>query len=278
MTDPFRELPNPRLEDTDGRSSAMSSSSDKPKSYRFLIAGVIVATALSLLSLFIATNSSELSSEAVSSDSYFTEPSDLTQFIEQVAQSIVLVECEGWGTGFAFYTGEAPPAGYETLIVTNHHVIEECIYNKSGLKVYHGERHDLQTESLIVSTDSDNDLALLAITASIPELESASEFAVPGWWTMAIGNPVDSDFDPPQVLHKSTTFGRISFVLDEYWNYTSATLNGGNSGGPLVNNRGEVIGINSLGAASTEDGVWNIAIDTAVLCENLITTCTEADQ
>ena len=82
-----------------------------------------------------------------------------------------------------------------------------------------------------------------------------------------MGNPSDPDFE--EVLKNSTTFGNISFVLDEYWNYTSATINGGNSGGPLVNSRGELIGINTLAGASTEGGVWNLAIDAAVLCKNL---------
>jgi len=42
----------------------------------------------------------------------------------------------------------------------------------------------------------------------------------------------------------------------------------------LLDSRGDVIGVNTLGGASTELGVWNIAVDTYVLCENLI-TCEE---
>ena len=89
-----------------------------------------------------------------------------------------------------------------------------------------------------------------------------------------MGNPLGPDFEE-SVLYNSATFGHISKVLNDYWNYTSATINGGNSGGPLVNSRGELIGINTQAGASTEYGVWNIAVDSAILCEKLYKDCTD---
>ena len=212
------------------------------------------------------------------SDNYFEDPfdppSDIEGFIEEISKSIVLVECNGWGTGFAFYIGqESTDTEFPTHIVTNFHVIDECVNDAQSLIVSIGPNHETKVRSKIMSTDEENDLAILLIDAEIPLLESAQDFAIPGWWTMAIGNPVDTDFDPAVVLRNSTTFGHISYVHDTYWNYTSATINGGNSGGPLVNSIGEVIGINTLAGASTEDGVWNIAIDTAILCLKLIDNC-----
>lgn len=240
---------------------------EKRRSSRLL--KFFVAASL-IISIFVFLNSDNYSEDP------FYPPSDIEGFIKEISESIVLVECNGWGTGFAFYIGqESTDPDFPTHIVTNFHVIDECINDVQSLIVSIGPNHETKVRSKIMSTDEENDLAILLIDAEIPVLESAQEFAVPGWWTMAIGNPVDSDFDPTVVLRNSTTFGHISYVHDSYWNYTSATINGGNSGGPLVNSAGEVIGINTLAGASTEGGVWNIAIDTAILCEKLISVCEE---
>ena len=85
---------------------------------------------------------------------------------------------------------------------------------------------------------------------------------------MAIGNPGDNTVG--ETLFRYITIGHIGYVLDEYYNYTSATLNKGNSGGPLVNSRGELIGINSFASSGINEGVWNIAVDSAILCEKLL--------
>ena len=250
---------------------------ERRPSGRLALAIAAVALAVSLVALSSSRDETVVTGvEAGGSESYFSAPTDLGLFVETISESIVLVECDGWGTGFAFYTGEdSPYSDLPTQVITNYHVIKDCLNDETRIRVSVGPNHEEITRSKVVGTDQENDLAIIAIEAKVPLLESAQEFAEPGWWTMAIGNPVDTDFEEPRVLHNSTTFGQISYVLDEYWNYTSATINGGNSGGPLLNSRGEVIGINTLAAASTEDGVWNIAIDTAVLCEQLISNCTE---
>ena len=138
----------------------------------------------------------------------------------------------------------------------------------TSVTVRYGDDMALKTVGVIVGADEANDLALIEISPDLPWLRESEVFAERGWWTMAMGNPADPDLKV--TLDRYVSFGYIGYVLDEYWNYTSATLNRGNSGGPLVNSRGELIGINTLASSGLDEGVWNIAVDSAVLCVSLI--------
>jgi serine protease Do len=132
--------------------------------------------------------------------------------------------------------------GKEGLIVTNHHVIEgadEIIANfADGTK--------LKVEK-VLGKDTKTDLALLKVTPKKPLAQvpfgPSSKLRV-GDWVMAIGNPFG--------LGGSVTVGIISAKqrdinsgpYDDYLQ-TDAAINKGNSGGPLFNMEGEVIGVNT---------------------------------
>jgi S1-C subfamily serine protease len=201
--------------------------------------------------------------------SLFKAPDDLESLIEKVSKSVVDIICEfdgSGGTGFAI-DSEPLTAGYATTIVTNYHVIEGCFENDSEVFVYTGEDFKTELTALITGADPENDLAILEISETIAPLVEAEFLAERGWWSMAIGNPYDQDLDA--TLNRYVSIGYIGYVYRGYYNYTGATLNKGNSGGPLVNSRGELIGINTYASSGMDDGVWNIAIDSKVLCENL---------
>jgi S1-C subfamily serine protease len=198
--------------------------------------------------------------------SLYDAPSDLEGFISTISESIVTIYCgEGMGTGFA-YDLEGPEDGYQTFVVTNHHVIEDCVEDESQLSVTYGGAKNVKTESMLFNWDEENDLALLQIAAVLPKLADATYFASPGEWTMAIGNPGPGE----EVLHNATTFGQIVAVENKFWNYTSAVVNPGNSGGPLVNSFGELIGVNTLHTVSGDEGIWNWAVDAVVLCKEIV--------
>jgi S1-C subfamily serine protease len=207
---------------------------------------------------------------------YYAAPDDLESLIQMIEESVVEIWCEGIGSGFAGDLDNEEP-GFNTVIVTNHHVIKDCLDDPEAIEIFTWEEFEKPAEFRIIGVDEENDLALLEIVEELPVLKKSEFFADRGWWTMAMGNPVGvtrENDEEWKILYNATTFGQISYVLDKYWNYTSATFNSGISGGPLVNNRGEVIGVNTLAGASTEAGVWNIALDTEVLCEELI-ECSE---
>ena len=200
----------------------------------------------------------------------YSEPADLQQFISKISDSVVEVICgNGGGTGFA-YDLEGVEAGYKTFIVTNHHVIEDCIDDSESLSVTYGGEEAIETKSELFNWDEENDLALLQVTATLPVLPYADEFASPGWWSMAIGNPGTVVKEEGGTLYNATTFGRIIGVEDKKYNYTSAQVNHGNSGGPLVNSRGELIGVNTYGFANQEEGIWNVAMDMNMLCVEVL--------
>ena len=202
--------------------------------------------------------------------SLFKAPDDLDALIKGVGESVVDIYCESGdgsgGTGFA-HDDEPVTAGYLTTLVTNHHVIESCWNSDTEVVVYIGDEYETEVKGLIVCVDEENDLALIEIKEKLPLIDSAEDFAKPGWWSMAIGNPLDEDIE--EVLGRYVSIGYIGSVLDGYYNYTSATLNRGNSGGPLVNSRGELIGINTFATSGLDNGVWNIAVDSDILCEKL---------
>lgn len=144
---------------------------------------------------------------------------------------------QGGGSGFV-----VDPSG---LLVTNNHVIDQA----TELVVHLGNRTYTPE---IIGTDPATDLALLKIEAdgNVPYLELGDSDEVrAGDWVMAIGSPGG------QVLENSVTVGVVSAkgrqiaITQDYglenFIQTDAAINFGNSGGPLLNLRGEVIAVNT---------------------------------
>ncbi len=139
----------------------------------------------------------------------------------------------GAGTGFII--------DEEGHILTNHHVIEHA--NRITVKLTDGR--NLRAE--VVGVDPDTDIALIKVASEskLPHavLGNSDDLRV-GEWVCAIGNPL--------AYEHTVTVGVVSFLgrklfdmsLDNYIQ-TDAAINFGNSGGPLINTRGEVVGINS---------------------------------
>lgn len=146
------------------------------------------------------------------------------------------------------------------FILTNYHVIDAAERITVTLADGRAFRAD------VVGTDPAIDVALLKIPGAhdLPEapLGNSDELRV-GEWVCAIGNPLG-------YVH-SVTVGVVSFIgrklfdpsLDDYIQ-TDAAINFGNSGGPLINSRGEVIGINSAISSRASNIGFAVPINQAV--------------
>jgi serine protease Do len=159
---------------------------------------------------------------------------------------------QGSGSGFII-----DPDG---LILTNNHVIEDAQRITVTLADGRTFRGD------VVGADSAIDVALLRLDGAsrLPAapLGDSDDLRV-GEWVCAIGNPLG-------YVH-SVTVGVVSFIgrklfdqsLDNYIQ-TDAAINLGNSGGPLINARGEVIGINSAISSKASNIGFAVPINQAV--------------
>lgn len=151
---------------------------------------------------------------------------------------------ESIGTGFIL--------NEDGLIATNYHVVEGG--EEIRVILYNGE----EVSAKVVNYDATNDLAVIQMdeNVKVPGIVvlGDSDDVVVGESVIAIGNPLSKEFAGSVTSGiVSATERTIAIGTSEY-NYiqTDAAINGGNSGGPLINARGEVIGINSAKIASQE--------------------------
>lgn len=143
-----------------------------------------------------------------------------------------------YGSGTGFIVSES---GY---VLTNAHVVEKA--EKVTVRLTDGNEYD----AAVMGSDAETDVAVLKIEAEglKPVAIGDSDDIRVGEFVIAIGNPLDE-----KRLANTTTLGIISatareLTIDSYTNtyiQTDAAINFGNSGGPLLNMKGEVIGMNS---------------------------------
>ena len=149
-------------------------------------------------------------------------------------------------------------------ILTNYHVVQGADKIRVNLS---GDRHEYIAE--VVGSDPATDLALIRIKAGarLPYLKFGdSEVIRVGDWVVAVGNPLayDHTVTVGVVSAKGRSIRELSrdFSLDNFIQ-TDAAINFGNSGGPLVNLSGEVVGVNTA-ISSVGQGIgFAVPINTA---------------
>lgn len=150
-------------------------------------------------------------------------------------------EVKGLGSGFII-----SPDGY---IVTNDHVAGNAV--KITVTLTNGDKH----EAKLIGSDPVTDVALLKIDGkNLPYLTFGdSEHVIIGEWVIALGNPFGlfEINDKPTVTVGVVSSTGLNLTAGESRIYrdmiqTDAAINGGNSGGPLLNSLGDVIGVNTI--------------------------------
>ena len=180
---------------------------------------------------------------------------DYSKMIGGSIKSVVTVKVDG-GHGSGFIISE------DGLIVTNYHVLE----GSSEIKVEFNAGFTLP--AVVWSYNEEFDVALIKVDGSgfKPLLMKNDEETNIGDEVIAIGTPADVSLG--QTVTKGIVSGMREFGKKKLYQ-TDASLNGGNSGGPLLNMKGEVIGINSYKLKGVGIDGLNFAIPTDVAIEKL---------
>jgi S1-C subfamily serine protease len=146
-----------------------------------------------------------------------------------------------------FATGSGVVIHYKGLIVTNYHVVQPSIKAKTPILVRLGNGQQYFAE--LKNYNAGKDIAILQLTNvrnPLPYLRFADTVKV-GEKVYAIGNPFG--------LEATITQGIVSAIRNYGFKIvqTDAAMNPGNSGGPIINSKGEIVAISSLGRQEAEN-------------------------
>jgi S1-C subfamily serine protease len=185
----------------------------------------------------------------------------VTKVVEQVGRSVVRLDIRGQNNR-PLGTGSGVVISPDGLLLTNSHVVHAS--RRAEVTTLDGR----QLTGRVLGDDPDTDLALVRIEEDVPVPAARlgnSKALRRGEIAVAIGNPLG--FDASVTAGVVSALGRSlrarSGRLIEDVIQTDAALNPGNSGGPLVSSRGEVVGINTAIVAGAPGLCFAVASNTA---------------
>jgi putative serine protease PepD len=183
---------------------------------------------------------------------------DAAAVADKVLPSVFRVQSQtGTGTGFAF-ANATPENG--TYVITNYHVVDRNW--ESGQKQVDLEQKNRRFKGQIVNVDKNADLAVIQTTEAFTRLAAAPEPAKPGQPVVVVGSPLGlEDSVTSGVISAQRTINGVTVLQFD------APVNPGNSGGPIVNAQGQVVGVVNAKLVNAE-GI-SLGIPVAVVCQTL---------
>lgn len=164
---------------------------------------------------------------------------EMARTAEQVGPAVVSIVSQTRQRGTL--TGSGVLLRADGLIVTNNHVINQA--QRVLVKLRDGRQFTAE----IMGTDPESDLALLSIKGTDFPYATLSQEAAPpvGTWVLAIGNPLGFDHTVTAGIISARGRAGIDVATYEDFLQTDAAINSGNSGGPLVDLSGKIVGLNT---------------------------------
>jgi S1-C subfamily serine protease len=215
---------------------------------------------------------SNLNNESTEAVNFSQSPTDLTVLSSNLKPSVVTVKCgAGSGSGWSAKTNLSPKLvneGFMSYVITNHHVIEDCLrLKKVSLLLNNGST----VEGTIISWNESSDVAGIVTKSIIPGLEWIGSAPKQGWWVGVIGSPLGQT----GIL----TTGIVSSINNNSGTFTmTAAINPGNSGGPVFDSTGRVLGLatskNLISGTLLAEGSGN-AHGVTLLCGTIVSCIQE---
>ena len=191
-----------------------------------------------------------------------TQPIDLVNLASETTKSVISVLCgsgigSGWSIDVALSASNISN-GYKSYIITNHHVIDDCINSRAVTLVLSNQT---RVSGYVYAWDEANDVAGILTSTSIAPLNWRGATPQQGWWVGIIGSPLGF----PGIL----TTGIVSSVNNStFLGTTTAAINPGNSGGPVFDRGGRVVGLATAKYVNAESfGIFN---GTPLLCNKIV--------
>lgn len=209
----------------------------------------------------VATQTENIANENAVADFKNSQPMTTQQAFNKVAPAVVIVSTKGlMENGFTSQEVEGIGSGFiineDGDILTNYHVVEGA--QEVTVTLSTGK----EVKAKVVNYDQTQDIAMIRLEGdvkvpAVAELGN-SDTVKPGEEVIAIGTPLSKDFAQTVTKGVVSAVGRtVTTDNGKQVNLiqTDAAINQGNSGGPLVNAQGQVIGINTLKLAGGAEGI-----------------------